>query len=151
MYCTLTDITKLLPEETLIQLVDDENLKPTTINPATPSHAPMIARIDEAIEAADAEIDSYCAVKYSVPFATVPRLILGLSVELSIYYLYARRTIPEDIQKRYDRAVSRLKDIAKGLPTLGVDPPATPSASGGAESNKTVNDRIFTRDKMTGF
>jgi phage gp36-like protein len=152
MYSTRTDITKLLPEDIIIQLTDDENLKPATIDPTNAAHAAIIARIDEAIESADAEIDGYCAVKYSVPFTIVPRLITGLSVELAIYYLYTRRTIPEDIQKRYDRAVSRLKDIAKGLMTLGVDPPSAPSvSSGGAESNKTTSDRIFTIDKMRGF
>lgn len=151
MYCTKTDITKLLPEETLIQLVDDENLKPATINPATPAHAPMIARIDEAIETADSEIDGYCGAKYTVPFADVPRLITGLSVEIAIYYLYARRTVPERIEKRYDRAVARLKDIARGLLSLGIDPPPAPTSAGGAESNTPVPDRIFTRDKMQGF
>ena len=152
MYCTLTDIKNLLPEEIIIQLTDDENLKPAVIDPANAAHAAIIGRIDEAIEAADAEIDGYCAVNYTVPFSTVPRLVTGLSVELAIYYLYARRTIPEDFQKRYDRAVSRLKDIAKGLMTLGVDPQsAPPASSGGAESNKPEPDRIFTLDKMRGF
>ena len=151
MYCTLTDLKKLLPEETIIQLTDDENLKPAAIDPANPAHAAIIGRIDEAIEAADAEIDGYCAVKYATPFTAAPRLITGLSVELAIYYLHARRTIPEDIQKRYERAASRLKDIAKGLMTLGIDPPAPSIDSGGSESNKPVSDRIFTRDKMQGF
>lgn len=151
MYCTLTDIKKLLPEDIIIQLTDDENLKPAAIDPANIAHALIIGRIDEGIESADAEIDGYCATKYAVPFATVPRLITGLSVELAIYYLYARRTIPEDIQKRYERAISRLKDIAKGLATLGIDPPPAPTAAGGAESNKPTSDRIFTRDTMRGF
>lgn len=151
MYSTLDDIKKLLPEDIIIQLTDDENLKPTAIDPGNAAHAPIIGRINEAIETADAEIDGYCAVKYAVPLATVTRLITGLSVEIAIYYLHARRTIPEDIQKRYDRAISRLKDIAKGILSIGADPPPASSNAGGAESNKPVPDRIFTRDKMTGF
>lgn len=150
-YCTLDDIKKLLPEETIIQLTDDENLKPSAINPALPAHAAIIGRIDEAIEAADAEIDGYCAVRYTVPFPTIPRLITGLSVEIAIYYLHARRTVPEKIEKRYEKAVARLKDIARGLLTLGIDPPPAPASTGGAESNKPVSDRIFTREKMQGF
>jgi phage gp36-like protein len=122
MYCTLDDIKKLLPEEIIIQLTDDENLKPTAIDPENEAHAPIIGRINEAIETADAEIDGYCAVKYAVPLATVPRLITGLSVEIAIYYLHARRTIPEDIQNRYDRAISRLKDIAKTEHDMGAYP-----------------------------
>lgn len=151
MYSTRTDIIQLLPEEIVIQLTDDENLAPTAISPADATHAAMISRIDEAIETADAEIDGYCAVKYSVPFTTVPRLITGLSVEIAIYYLYKRRTVPEKIEKAYDKAVSRLKDISRGILTLGVDPPPTASTAGGAESNKPVSDRIFTISKMQGF
>jgi phage gp36-like protein len=151
MYSTLDDIKKLLPEEIIIQLTDDENLKPSAINPASTAHAAIIGRIDEAIETADSEIDGYCAVKYTVPFVTVPRLVTGLSVEIAIYYLYARRTVPERIEKRYEKAVLRLKDIARGLLTLGIDPPPAASSVESAESNKPVPDRIFTRDKMQGF
>jgi phage gp36-like protein len=152
-YSTLDDIKKLLPEETIIQLTDDENLKPLSIDPENAEHAAIIGRIDEAIETADSEIDGYCAkkYKYAVPFTAVPRLITGLSVEIAIYYLYARRTVPERIEKRYEKAVARLKDISRGLLTLTLDPPPAPSSAGGAESNKPVNDRIFTRETLRGF
>lgn len=150
-YSTLTDLKKLLPEENIIQLTDDENLKPTSINPANTAHAVIIGRIEEAIATADSEIDGYCAVKYTVPFTDVPRLITGLSVEIAIYYLYARRTVPERIEKRYEKAIARLKDIARGLLSLGVDPPPAAVSTGGAESNKPVADRIFTRQSMRGF
>lgn len=151
MYSALTDLKKLLPEETIIQLTDDENLKPVAIDPANPQHAAIIGRVNEAITAADAEIDGYCAVRYTVPFTSVPRLITGLSVEIAIYYLHARRTVPEKIEKRYEKAVARLKDIARGLLTLGIDPPPAPASTGGAESNKPVSDLIFTLEKMQGF
>jgi len=151
MYCTRADITKLLPEEIVIQLTDDENLKPTAIDPDNAAHAAMLARIDEAIEAADAEIDGYCAQKYAVPFSNVPRLITGLSVELAIYYLYKRRTVPENIEKAYDKAIARLKDISRGLLSLGIDPPPPAVTTGGSASNKVVADRVFTRDTLKGF
>ena len=151
MYSTISDIKQALPEEIVIQLTDDENLKQTAISPVNTAHAAIIGRIDEAIESADAEIDGYCASKYSVPFTTVPRLITVLSVEIAIYYLYKRRTVPEKIEKAYDKAVARLKDISRGLLSLGIDPPPAPAASGGAESNKSMSDRIFTIGKMGGF
>lgn len=139
-YCSETDIIHAIGEETLLQLTDDDNVG-------------MIAdeHVTHAIASADAEIDGYCATKYAVPFATVPPIVHALSQEIAIYHLYKRRTVPENIAKAYDRAVSRLKDIARGLLSLGVDPPPAASTTGGSESNKTVNDRIFTRDKMTGF
>jgi phage gp36-like protein len=152
MYSTRDDIKKLLPEETIIQLTDDENLKPASIDPENPAHAKIIERIDEAIETADGEIDGYClSAGCAVPLTTVSRLITGLSVEIAIYYLYARRTVPEKVEKRYDKAISKLKDISSGRLTLGVDPPPAPSTTGGAASNKPVSDRIFTRGTLRGF
>jgi phage gp36-like protein len=114
-YCTLDDITKALEEATVIQLTDDESLKPVAIDPADPDHAAIIARVDEAIETADAEIDGYCAVKYAVPLAPVPAVVSKLSVELAVYYLYSRRSVPEKIEKRYDKAVARLRTSRGGF------------------------------------
>jgi len=151
-YCTLDDIKKALEEATVVQLTDDENLKPTAIDPVDPDHAAIIARVDEAIETADAEIDGYCAVKYSVPLSPVPAVVNKLSVELAIYYLHGRRGIPEKIEKRYERAVSRLKDIARGLLFLGVDPePVASTSADSSQANKAVSDRVFTRDSLKGF
>jgi len=151
-YCTLDDLKKLLPEEKIIQLTDDENRKPASINPADPLHAAMIGRIDEAIATADAEIDGYCAGRYSVPFFPVPPVVKGLSIEIAAYYLYKRRTVPEVIEKAYDKAVARLKDISRGVLTLGVAPPPTATATGDAVGvNCSAEDRIFTRESMKGF
>lgn len=151
MYCTLIDIKKLLPEEIIIQLTDDENLQPAAIDPANPDHAAIIGRIDEAIATADSEIDGYCGSKYTVPFNSIPRIVKGLSIEISTYYLYKRRTVPEEIEKAYDKAISKLKDISRGLLSLGIDPPPPAATTGGAEANKSVSDRIFTRQSMKGF
>lgn len=151
-YSTAAEIKHQLSEEIIIQLTDDEHVEPETIDDANPDHAAMVTRIDEAIETADAEIDGYCATRYAVPFVTVPALINKLSVEIAIYYLYARRTIPEKIEARYDKVIARLKDIARGTFTLGTDPAPTGStAAGGAESNKTTDDRVFTRESLKGF
>lgn len=139
-YCTQTDIIHAIGEETLLQLTDDDNVG-------------MIAEehVARAIASADAEIDGYCAVKYAVPFATVPAIVAALAIEIAVYHLYKRRTVPEKIEKAYDKALARLKDIARGLLSLGVDPPPAANATAGAESNKTINDRVFTRRSMRGF
>ncbi len=139
-YCTQDDIELAISEDVLTQLTDDENTGSADADIVT-----------AAIATADAEIDGYCAVKYAVPFSTVPAIVKALSVEISIYHLYKRRTIPEKIEKAYDKAIARLKDISRGLLTLGVDPPPAASTTDGAEANKTSSDRIFTLGKMTGY
>jgi len=141
-YCILADIKKALSEEIIKQLTDDDNIGEI-----------ISANVTKAIARADAEIDGYCGAngRYKVPFTTVPPVVAGLSLDISIYYLYKRRTVPDNVKDSYDYAVARLKDISSGKMSLGIDPPPAASTSEGAESNKSVSDRIFTRDTMKGF
>lgn len=142
-YSTLDDLIKLLPEETLIQLTDDEGAGEANQ-----------ARIDEAISQADAEIDSYAGGRYGVPLASPPDLIRKLSVDISIYHLYSRRVeeIPATRADRYKAAVRILDNIAKGIVTLGITPPTAPSLqSKTAETNKPLDTNVFNRDSLLGF
>jgi phage gp36-like protein len=141
-YSTLTDLKKLLPEELLIQLTDDEGAG--VVNQG---------RIDEAIAGADTEIDSYCGVKYAVPFAApVPDLVKKLSIDISIYNLYSRKVeeLPATRADRYKNAIRQLEGIAGGKISIGEATEPTPAAGAdGAEISGS--DRIFTRDNMSGF
>lgn len=141
-YCTLTDILKLIPEDTVIQLTDDEDIG--TVNQA---------RVDESIAQADAEIDSYCGGKYSVPFSTVPDIVKKISVDIAIYNLYSRRVeeIPETRAQRYKNAIRQLEGIAKGIISIGEDPEPSAPTQGGIETNKTTDDRTFSKDSLGGF
>ena len=141
-YSVLDYIKKLIPEDTLIQLTDDDGIG--TVNQG---------RVDEAIAQADSEIDSYCGGRYSVPFATVPGIVKKISVDIAIYNLYSRRVevIPETRADRYKNAIRQLEGISKGVISIGVDP--APSAA--TQSSNTVeiatSEKIFSRDKMAGF
>lgn len=141
-YCTLDDIKKLIPEEALIQLTDDEGLG--SVNQA---------RIEEAVVQADAEIDSYCGSRYSVPFDTVPEVVKKLSVDIAVYNLYSRRVeeAPAVRAERYRNAIRQLEGISKGVISLGIDPGPSASADGRAETNKPTGDQVFTREKLGGF
>lgn len=140
-YSTLDDIKKLLPELAIVQLTDDEDLG-----------AVNLARVSEAIAQADAEIDSYCGGRYTVPFATVPDIVKKCSVDIAIYNLYSRKVevIPETRAERYKNAIRQLGDIAKGIITIGEAEDDVPEA-GGVQINTTTDDRIFTKDTMGGF
>lgn len=142
MYSALDDIKKLLPEETIIQLTDDDGIG--TVNQG---------RVDEAIIQADSEIDSYCGGRYSVPFATVPGIVKKISVDIAIYNLYSRRVeeIPKTRDDRYKNAIRQLEYISKGQISIGVDPePAAPSRS--STSVQVVSNlKIFGRDNMKGL
>ena len=141
-YSTAQMILDRIPEKQLIQITDDKKL----------------GVVDQAIVTASQAtayglVNGYCGVKYSVPFATVPALIPELEADIAAYLLYKRKVdvIPEAKQKSYDDAIAFLKDVSRGTASLGIDPaPAAPTV-GAPESNKTTNDRVFTRDKLNGF
>ena len=140
-YSTIDDIKKLLPEQELIVLTDDESLG--TVDQG---------RVTEAIEQADAEIDSYCAVRYSVPVSPVPAMLRKLSVDIAVYTLYSRavQSVPEVRAERYRSAVRQLEGISKGMLTLGVEDTEA-SEQTGAETNKSTDSSVFKRSGMEGF
>ena len=139
-YCTKADILDQMDEDMLIQLTDDDD-----------EGAVDDDKVTRAIAKADAEINSYCGNRYSVPFTTVPAMILAASVDIAIYNLYARRRGATDsIKERYDGRVAWLKNVAKGLVTLGEDDPdGVPSESHMPEISSSG--RIFSREKMKGW
>jgi len=140
-YCTQTDIEEQTSQAELIELTDDAG--------AGAVDATAVAR---AVADADAEIDSYCGSRYTLPFSPVPVMIRKLSVDIAVYNLFSRRAIlkiSDERQKRYDNAVRFLRDVARGLISLGADAPTPVNTSDTASI--AGNDRLFTREKMSGF
>jgi phage gp36-like protein len=139
-YSTLDDINGQISEEDLIHLTDDAGVD-----------AVDNAVIARAISDADAEIDSYCANRYSTPFSTVPDMIRKISVDMAIYHLFSRRAlaVPDVRQKRYDNAVRFMRDVSNGRISLGTDAlsPTNTDNSVGMNSNT----RVFTRSKLRPF
>lgn len=132
-YSTLNDLLKQVDEDELIQLTDDEG-----------TGAMDADVVNSAITDADAEIDSYCGTRYSTPFPAAPAMIRKLSCDIAIYNLYARRrNVSEDRQARYDAAVRFLRDVSKGLVTLGAGSP-DPVDGGGPQATAKKSDRIYT-------
>ncbi len=101
-YCTLDDIKKALEEATVVQLTDDENLKPTAIDPVDPDHAAIIARVDEAIETAMRR--SRLLRGKVLGAALRSRVVNKLPLSSCHLYLHGRRGIPEKIEMRLRRA-----------------------------------------------
>jgi len=173
MYCTLDDIKKQIPAETIIQLTDDDQVGITMemivaslaggeppepdpeeeVDPAlAPAAEAAAGYITEAIASADSEIDGYCSVKYSIPFAVVPAIVKKISADLAIYNLYARRveTMPEVRADSRKNSIALLKDISRGLVKLGEVAATTPVQPQQSPAI-TSSPRLFGRDKMKGL
>jgi phage gp36-like protein len=108
------------------------------------------AVIDDAIESADAIIDSYCAVKYPVPFTDVPKRVKNLSADIATFNLFQKRSsslgMPESVRQAYEDAISFLKDVSKGLASLGSEP--APGNTAVTTVKVKSNARVFTKDSL---
>lgn len=119
-YCTLDDIRKVIDAEIVKQLTDDERLD--QIN---------LARVQEAIAQADAEIDTWIGGRYPVPLSSVPTIIRKCSCSIAIMVLYRRRpmTVPGDvITDAYDDALHILKSLSRGEAALSLSDGSAPEA-----------------------
>lgn len=137
MYCTLEDIKKQVQEATLVEITDD-NLS-NEINTEV---------IDEIILYSQTLIDGYLRGRYTLPLPLAPEIIKNIAVDLSIYRLYSRRfhtDMPESIKDKYKNATKLLEQIQKGIISLGIEVAGSPSELGEYRTNKTFQDRIFTK------
>ena len=141
-YSTQDDILKEISEKDLAQLTSEDDEVIDTDVVAT------------AIANADSEIDGYVGVRYSLPLTSPPALIKKLSIKIALYNLFSRRSnrlggMDETIKENYNNSVAMLKDISKGVLTLGIDPPPAAVSEGGASFKG--EDREFTRDTLKGY
>ncbi len=130
-YITLDDLVKAISPERLTALTDDENLG--TINESVVNHA---------IAVASAEIDAYVGSRYRVPLETAHPIIRKLCVDLALYALHQRLDrVTDGVRAAYDNAVRLLRDIAKGLVSLGVEP--EPEGAGSTGVVVRAKTRVF--------
>lgn len=136
-YCTQDDLLKLISQREVVNLAADTG---DEIDAAV---------VAECIAQADAEIDSYLAVRYQVPLSPVPDRVRALSVAMAIYYLFSRRSLDDPTRRQnYEDAVAFLKSVgvgkaeivgAAGVEALSVSQEVT-------EINSST--RIFSRETM---
>ena len=139
-YSTKSDILEQLDEAILIQLTDDDSIGAVDDD-----------KVTRAIADADATIDAYCQGRYSIPLDPVPGKIRQICVDLDIYNLYSRRgdAAPEIRKDRHKEAIRFLEKVSEGKISLGASTPAPETTGNSVDINQ--NDRIFTRDEMSGF
>lgn len=137
-YATQADMQLAFGDDDLIQLTDRAN------PPAGAIDATVLAR---ALAAADALADNYLAVRYAVPLAVTPAVLVEACCDIARYELTRGPGLraTDEIKNRYDQRVSWLKDVSAGRATLGVGAAdiLTPASAGLPEM--TSGGRIFDR------
>jgi phage gp36-like protein len=153
MYSSYTDIIQIKSKKEILDLVNDENIPYQEINLDDSSNE-CRKRIDDAIAAADAEIDGYLRIRYSVPLSEAPVMIRFISRSLALETLFYRRmpdSMPESIVQDVKARRATLKDIAKGQISLGIEITDSKPAAGTYKTTKTASDRIFTNDLLDKY
>ena len=75
--------------------------------------------IGQTLTDASAEAEAYLR-RYQLPIAPVPQILRRSVADMARYYL-SRYDPPEDVRKRYEDALRRLKMIADGSLDLGLN------------------------------
>lgn len=137
-YATQADMVLAFGSTELVELTD------RAVPPVGAIDAAVLAR---ALVAADGLANNYLAVRYTVPLASVPAVLVEACCDIARYELTRGPNLraTEEIEKRYTQRVSWLKDVARGLATLGeVAQSVAPSSAGLPEM--TSGGRVFGRD-----
>ena len=138
-YATQPDLVTRFSERELIQLTDRDN---------------VLNAIDAAVLAgalldADSEIDAYLQPRYTLPLASVPRVLVNIACDITRYRLYDDRST-EQVTRRYEDAIKLLVKIGKGEVGLGLDAVAQPTVVTGGPQATTPN-RIFSADRLADY
>lgn len=134
-YCTQNDLLSMIPLTELAELTADFG------------DTPDGQVVEEAIQRADAEIDAYLGMRYSVPFTSVPDQVKRLSIDLALYHLYARRSLAPTVRRqKYEAAISFLKMVAAGEAVVEFRGAPDPGGEVPAGSEFSSAARIFSRN-----
>lgn len=150
MYSTIATFKTKIDLRVLIQLLNDEVRPEAEIDINNPED-PVVVNFNQAASDAQSEIDPYLRGRYTLPFATVPNLIISLSDDITKYNIYKRRNaLTEDITNIYKASIKSLEKIEAGKMDLGVANEPQ-SLSNEIKTNKTANDRIFPKSMWDKF
>jgi len=101
---------------------------------------------DECIETAAAEVDTYLSASPTPVYASLPdygqEIIRQITVQIAVYRLAERvAAVTDRLRESYDTAILRLRDVARGVASLGsVGATAAP-----AMISLSSNARVFRR------
>lgn len=117
----------------LIQLTD--KVDGLTVNTAV---------LTVALADADAEINSYLASRYTLPLTQITDEVVRMACDITRYKLHTDN-IPATVKDRYDAVIAKLRDISKGVASLGIAQDNAPVATVSSGAQITSGGRDFGR------
>ena len=140
-------IPRLMPEYLVAQLTQGGDGAADTIDTDV---------LAEVMEDAEAEVDGYLGVRFSLPLTAVPSVIAGIASRITRYKLYTTRggEVEAWLDKDYQRAIEMLEEIRDGqldvgLTAAGANPAVSQNADHAVRATSTAP--VFGRSNMKGF
>lgn len=130
-------LERYITKEELVRLTDDEN---TGLVNET--------RLQEAIEAAEGEFETYLKDLYQFPLPQLPEMLINIIADITIYNLYKRRMrldMPDTVVSIYNEAIDKLEKIKKGFIILDIPKPQKDLT---IKVNKRQSDRMFSKETL---
>lgn len=103
-----------------------------------------------AVADADAMIDGYLATRYALPLEAVPVMVAGWAADIARYRLWDEQA-PEEVRRRYEDAIARLRDLAAGRIDLPPSAGGETVAGSAFASEGYCDERVFTAATLAGF
>lgn len=129
MYVTVDAMIAKFGEDELTELTDTVQPYQEGINQI---------KLNEAIEAANSEIDGYIGTRYALPLQAVPPFLKSVGCDLAYYHAcLGDAVLNERAKLRYDNGIKVLTNIAKGILNLGGAP------AGQSEPVKTASNNVM--------
>lgn len=119
MYLSPEELLAFMPGKSVAQLTNDD----------PKAEKADMAKVQEAVRAAEELADGYLRGRYALPLSTVPTLLRDVVRTIARFKLYERRPeskMPDTMLETYKAAVKTLEQIRSGRITLGVAATAEP-------------------------
>ncbi|HGF5082588.1 DUF1320 domain-containing protein [Vibrio parahaemolyticus] len=108
--------------------------------------------INQALDQADEEIDSFLGRRYVLPLPTVPGILNKIAIIIAFYWLADRdQQATNLLEERYKMQLETLREISNGKRELGLPTIEVPQESSvGKVELVQDNERQFTRKSLKG-
>lgn len=140
-YTTTQALTDRFGIDELIQITHPTDPAAEAVN---------ITRVDDAIDDIDALIDAKLQPRYSLPLASVPKVLRNIACDLVRARLYEDR-ITDHVADRERAAMKLLDQIASGQVSLGLDDSALPTPSTGGPQFSAPTQAVFTAASLSDY
>jgi phage gp36-like protein len=107
--------------------------------------------VEQALTDASELMDSYIGAKYPLPLASAAPVLIPVCVDIAFYKLcQGHGPLTDEIKDRFEQAIAWLRDLSKGVVSLG-SPAVEGEPAPGERPEFTSAPRRFTRDSLKGM